>query len=249
LNLEFFIAKRLNKTNQGRKHFSNSITNIVIAGIVLSTAVMIASVAIVTGFKEEIRNKVVGFGSHIQILNYDSNLSYQTRPVPSDLEILDEVRKHPGVKHVQPFSIIAGVVKTETDIQGLVLKGVDSAFDWNFFESSLIEGSSFGLEAEKISNQIVVSSFLANKLRLSVGDEFQMWFVDERPRFRKFTISGIYETSLAEFDETFALVDIRHVERLNNWEEGEISGYEIILEDFNTVEEVSWDIRGIVAGY
>ncbi len=249
MNLELFIAKRLNKTTQGRKHFSNSITNIVVAGIVLSTAVMILAVAIVTGFKEEIRNKVVGFGSHIQILNYDSNLSYQTRPVPSDIEILDEIQAHPGVKHVQPFAIVAGVVKTPSDIQGLVLKGIDDRFDWSFFEGSLLEGSSFQIKSEMISDSIVVSSFLASKLGLSIGNELQMWFVDERPRFRKFYLSGIYETSLAEFDETFALVDLRHVEKLNNWEEGEISGFEILLEDFRDIEEVTWDIREIAAGY
>lgn len=249
LNLELFIARRLNKTTQGRKHFSNSITSIVVAGIVLSTAVMIVAVAIVTGFKEEIRNKVVGFGSHIQVLNYDSNLSYQTRPVPSDIEILDEIKAHPGVKHVQPFAIVAGVVKTPSDIQGLVLKGIDSTFDWSFFEGSLLEGSSFRMNSDEITNKIVVSSFLATKLNLSVEDELQMWFVDERPRFRKFVISGIYETSLAEFDETFALADLRHVEKLNNWEEGEISGFEIVLENFKDIEDVTWDIREIAAGY
>jgi lipoprotein-releasing system permease protein len=210
---------------------------------------MIAAVAIVTGFKQEIRNKVVGFGSHIQLTNFDSNLSYQTEPVPKEPEFLDELKNIPGIRHVQPFAIKAGIVKTQSDIQGLVLKGIDENFDWSFFEGSIIEGSSFKVTDTAYTEKILISSFLAKKMRLKTGDSFQMWFIDKSPRLRKFNVSGIYETSLAEFDETFALADIKHIQRLNNWTEEQVSGLELSLVNFKNLEDITWKARDIAAPF
>ena len=210
---------------------------------------MITSIAIVTGFKNEIRNKVIGFGSHIQLINYDSNLSYQTRPVPANPEVLDEIKTLEGVRHVQPFALKAGIVKTDTDLQGLVLKGVDKQFDWKFFSDNLIEGEIFTVTDTSYLNKIVISSYVAKKLRLDVGESFQMWFVDKNIRFRKFTISGIYETSLAEFDQTFSLVDIKHIQRLNDWGKESVSGFEILIEDFNDLNEITWEAGQLASGY
>lgn len=249
MNTELFIANRITRKKNKPGHFSGTITGIVITGIAISLAVIITSVAIVTGFKKEVRNKVIGFGSHIQILNYDSNLSYQTSPVPRDPEFLPEIKSIDEVEHIQPFALKAGIVKTDKDIHGLVLKGIDQNFDWSFFKSSLTEGERFFLNDSAISNEILISSFVARKLKLKVGDSFRMWFVDKRPRLRKFTISGIYETSLAEFDESFALVDLRHIQRLNGWDENQVSGLEIIINKFNALDDVTWKVRDVVAGH
>jgi lipoprotein-releasing system permease protein len=246
LNFELFIAKRILRE---KGHFSNNITGIVVAGIAVSLAVMITAISIVTGFKKEIRDKVIGFGSHIQIINYDSNLSYQTTPVPKDIKFYDDITKIKGIRHVQPFALKAGIIKTKADMQGLVLKGVDSLFDWSFFKNSLIEGKVFNVQDSVLNNKILVSSYIARKMGLKTGNTIQMWFIDERPRFRKFEISGIYETSLAEFDETFAMVDMKHVQRLNNWDTDQVSGFEIFIRDFKDLEQISWEAREIVSSY
>lgn len=249
MRVEYFIAKRISREKKGTNHFSGTITGIVIAGIAISLTVIIAAVAIVTGFKNEVRNKVIGFGSHIQITNYDSNLSYETKPINKEEDFLPELSRIKGVEHTQVFALKAGIVKTKDDIHGLVLKGIDQDFDWSFFDKSTVEGARFFLSDSATSNQIFISSFVARKLKLKPDDSFQMWFIDETPRFRKFNISGIYETSLAQFDETFALVDIRHIQKLNDWERNQVSGLELSIENFNKLDNVTWQARDIVASH
>jgi lipoprotein-releasing system permease protein len=247
LNTEFFIANRISRDKDSRNRFSGSITGIAIFGIALGLAVMIVAISMVTGFKKEIRNKVIGFGSHIQILNYDSNLSFETKPVSSDPPFLNEIKNLPEVSHVQVFGLKAGIIKTENDIQGLVLKGVGSDYDWSFFNKSMIEGTTFTVNDTALSNQIVISTYIARKLKLKVGDSFQMWFIQETPRFRKFTISGIYETSLQEFDKTFALADIKHIQKLAGWEQNQVSGLEMTITDFNLLQKVTEQVGEIVS--
>lgn len=247
LNLEFFIAKRISGKKRKRKHFSNTISTIVITGITLSVAVMLVSVSIVTGFKNEITNKISGFGSHIQILNYDSNLSYETKPIPASSPIYNEIKNLDNVSQVQGFALKAGIVKTETDIQGLVLKGVGADFDWKFFQSTLKEGQILDIDSG-YHEGIIISGYTAKKLKLSIGDPLRMWFIDESPRFRKFTIYGIYETSLVELDETFGFVDIKHIQKLNGWSNEQISGLEVNINNFKNLYETTWEIRDIISG-
>jgi len=220
---------------------------IAVFGIALGLAVMLVAISIVTGFKEEISNKVIGFGSHIQILNYDSNVSFETSPINTDPDFLPLIENTEGIKHIQVFGLKAGIVKTANDIQGLVLKGVGQDYDWSFFDKSMLEGNSFPMVPDSVSNSIVISSFLAKKLKLKTGDSFQMWFIQDTPRFRKFTISGIYETSLQEFDKTFAIVDIRHIQRLAGWDENQVSGFEMMVYDFKYIDKITSDINEIVA--
>ncbi len=220
---------------------------IAVFGIALGLAVMLVAISIVTGFKEEISNKVIGFGSHIQILNYDSNVSYETSPIEANPDFLPRIKSTNGVEHIQVFALKAGIVKTQNDIQGLVLKGVGQDYDWDFFDRSMLEGNSFRLKMDSVSNSIVISSFLAKRLKLKTGDSFQMWFIQETPRFRKFTISGIYETSLQEFDKTFAMVDIRHIQRLSGWEENQVSGLEMMVTDFDEIDRISYEVGEIVS--
>jgi len=201
---------------------------------------MILSVAIVTGFKQEIRDKVVGFGSHIQIMNFDSNTSYETVPISRQQPFLPKIKNFPGIRHIQVFGIKAGIIKTENDIEGVVLKGVDPDFDWSFFRENLVAGAVPSITDSARTNQVVISRQLSNRLRLNLGDDFAMYFIQEPPRLRRFTVHGIYETSLGDFDEKFILADLRHIQSLNNWESDQISGFEILIDDFDELDFLSW---------
>ncbi|MBA7654854.1 Lipoprotein-releasing system transmembrane protein LolE [subsurface metagenome] len=247
LNTELFIVRRMIGNRSGRKSFSRSIVAIAIFGIALGLAVMIVAVAIVTGFKMEISNKVTGFGSHIQILNLDSNLSYETTPVPADLESLEEVREMAGVKNVQAFAIKAGIIKTGEEIHGAVLKGVDQHYDWEFITKHMTEGAIFGVNDSVRSSQVVLSRNTADLLKLGVGDRFTMYFIQEPPRARTFTIEGIYSTSLEEFDKLYIYADIKQVQRLNDWHQGQVSGHEVLLEDMRFLDEIAEGVRERVA--
>lgn len=219
-----------------------------VIGVALSLAVMIISVSVVTGFKYEITKKIVGFGSHIQILNFDSNESYETQPIYKDQEFLDKLGSEPYVANLQTFATKAGIIKTKTDIQGVVLKGIGSDFDWTFFNSYIIEGSAFTVQDSVRTDKVIISKYIANLLKLGVNDNFIMYFIQDPPRMRRFEVSGIYETSLEEFDRTFVLGDIHHIQRLNDWSDNQISGFEITVNDFKNLDELTYRVMNMV-GY
>lgn len=227
---------------EGRS-FSRSIVGIAMFGIALSLAVMIVAVAIITGFKKEISNKVIGFGAHIQIQNLDSNLSYETAPVPAGLESVAQIHQMEGIKNVQPFAIKAGIIKTGEEIHGSVLKGIDGSYDWTFIEEHLSEGALFRVNDTVRSNQVVLSGSTASLLKLGVGDRFTMYFIQDPPRARTFTISGIYNTSLEQFDQLYIFADIKQVQRLNNWHHGEVSGYEVLIDKMEDLPELASKVR------
>jgi len=238
LNTELFIVRRLIGSRKEGRSFSRSIVGIAMFGIALSLAVMIVAVAIVTGFKKEISNKVTGFGAHIQILNMDSNLSYETSPVPAGLESVMRIQEIDGIKNVQPFAIKAGIIKTGEEIHGAVLKGIDNSYDWTFIEEHLTEGEIFRVNDTLRTNNVVLSGSTANLLNLSLGDRFTMYFIQDPPRARTFTISGIYNTSLEQFDMLYIFADIKQVQRLNNWNMGEVSGYEVLIQRMEDLPEL-----------
>lgn len=246
MNTELFIARRIFSDKTVKKGISQPIVTIAVIGIALGLAVMILSVAIVTGFKSEISNKVIGFGSHIQIVNYDTNVSYETAPINKTQTFYEELKELKGIKNIQAFAIKGGLIKTQTDFQGVVLKGVGTNFDWSFFEQNLVEGGLFQVTDSSKTNDIIISKHVAKLLNLEVGDNVAAYFIQDPPRMRPFIITGIYETSLAEFDEKFALVDIKHIQRLNDWNENQISGFEILLEDFSEIDKLTRDVRDIV---
>ena len=247
LNTELFIVRRMIGSRKGKGNFSRSIIAIATFGIALGLTVMIVAVAIVTGFKDEISSKVTGFGAHIQILNLDSNLSLEAKPVPAGLESVEQIKGLEGVKNVQPFAIKAGIIKTGDEIHGAVLKGVDGQYDWDFIEEHLSGGEIFTVNDTVRSNSVVISENTANLLKLNVGDRFTMYFIQEPPRARTFTIQGIYNTSLEEFDRLYIYADIKQVQRLKNWHMGQVSGYEVLLEEMKDLPEMTDEIRRRVA--
>jgi len=248
MNLPYFIAGRLIKGRREGTSFSRPINVIAIIAIAMGLSVMIIAVSVLTGFKQQIRDKIVGFGSNIQILNFDSNYSLETIPISSNQDFIPEIKKIQGIKHIQVFATKAGIIKTENAIQGVVLKGVGSDFDWEFFKSNMIEGTAFTVTDTGRTNQVIISKKISEMLGLKTGDSFAMYFVQDPPRSRKFTISGIYETSLEEFDKMYVFCDIGHIRRLNGWEDDQVSGFEIFINDFDRLEEMFQAVRDAV-GY
>ncbi|MGE5421276.1 MAG: ABC transporter permease [Chloroflexota bacterium] len=243
MNLPYFIAERLIKGRHHESSFSRPINVIAVTGIAMGLAVMILAVAVLTGFKKQIREKVVGFGSHIQIVNLDSNYSFETAPVSDTHSFVKNIREMPGVKHVQVFATKAGIIKTNEEIQGVVLKGIGPDFDWSYFASNMVEGSVFNVTDTGRTNKVVISKAIADMLKLKVGDTFAMMFIQDPPRMRPFTISGIYETSLEEFDKLYVFCDIAQIRRLNDWSDDQVSGFEIYIDDFDKLDAIWMNIQ------
>jgi len=248
MNLPYFIAHRLIKGRAEGSSFSRPINVIAVIGIAMGLAVMILAVAILTGFKQHIREKVVGFGANIQIVNFDSNLSFETAPINEVQDFIPKIKQIPGIRHVQVFATKAGIIKTNNEIQGVVLKGVGSDFDWSYFRSNMVDGKVFTVNDSSRTDNVIISKKIAGMLKLRKGDSFIMHFVQDPPRMRKFTICGIYETSLEEFDKMYVYCDIGHIKRLNGWKEDQVSGFEIFIKDFDKLDDMTTAVRDAI-GY
>jgi lipoprotein-releasing system permease protein len=248
MNLPYFIAHRLIRGRREGTSFSRPINVIAIIGIAVGLAVMILAVSILTGFKQQIREKIVGFGSDITITNFDSNISLETIPISDSQPFIPKIEKIPGITHVQVFATKAGIIKTNEAIQGVVLKGVGSDFDWDYFKSNMVDGTIFEVTDTGRTNKVIISKKISDMLRLKTGDSFAMYFVQDPPRSRKFVISGIYETSLDEFDKVYVFCDIGHIKRLNGWTDDQVSGFEILINDFDRLDELTSDVRDAI-GY
>lgn len=247
MNTELFIARRLFFAKERKSEISNSVMSIAMFGIALGMAVMLLSVAIVTGFKEEVRSKVIGFGSHIVVSNYNTaNNSYTVEPIKKQQSFYPDIENTPGIKHIQVFANKAGIIKTETDIQGVVLKGVGSDYDWSFFDKNMLEGTSFKVVDNKKTNEVVISKYIASLLNLKLGDYLYMYFVHEPIKMRRFIISGIYSTDLQEFDKLFVLADIAHVQKLNAWSKNQIDGFEIQVDNFDNLDIMHAKVEDVV---
>lgn len=215
---------------------------IAMAGIAIGLAVMLIAVAVVIGFKSEVRNKVIGFGSHIQISNFDAVRSYETHPVVVNDSMMAALSADPGVKHVQRYSTKPGIIKTGDAFQGMVLKGVGPEFDADFFRSHLVEGEIPVFSDSVSTNQVVVSKAIADKLKLKLGDKIYTYYIQGDVRARRLTVKGIYRTNFSEYDNLFLLTDLYTVNRLNNWKEGQVSGAELQVHDYDRLEETTYRI-------
>lgn len=229
-----YIANRYSqKSSKNGVLLSKPMMRIATFGVILGVAVMIVSIAIVTGFKIQIREKVTGFSAHIQLVNRDLNKSYEHAPVDDNWPYLSDIAKYEDVKSVQPFITKPGVIKSNDEIEAVILKGIDSSYDWSFFLQYLVEGSIFNVDSSKVSNGIVLSTFIAERLQLKVGDRVDIFFMQKPIRMRRFTLSATYTTNLKTYDELYAMVDLRHLQKLNGWEDNQYSGFEIVVNDFD----------------
>lgn len=252
LNLELFIAKRIFSDRENQKKFSRSILSFALFGIAFGLTMMILSVAVVTGFKKEIRNKVIGFGSHIQVVNFDSNSSYETLPVSKNQSWLGKLQGLEGVRHVEVFATKPGIIKTDSEMMGMVLKGVGPDFDWTFFRENLVAGSVFAVSDTGSTDKVLISKQVSSLMKIKVGDPLYSFFLNDdagNQRMRKFEVSGIYESSLEEFDRLFVIADIQQVRRLNNWGADQVSGFEVTVSDFDRMEEMTQKVKEITIHY
>jgi len=235
LSFASFISSRISfKSN---RTYSKLIVRIAVLGIMLGLGVMILSVAIIRGFKLEIRQKIRGFSGDIQVQNYDNNNSYQNTPVHIDKAFVKTVQASPFFTSIVPTATNPGIIKTKTEIEGVVMKGVSRNYDWSFFKKSLVAGKvidfSDTVEAQK---QLLISSYTASRLNLKLGDKFLMYFVQERLRKRSFYIRGIFDSGVEDIDKTFVIGDLALIVKLNNWNPDEIGGYELRVADFNNLD-------------
>jgi lipoprotein-releasing system permease protein len=239
LNYELFIAKRIAFSGDKNNTVSRPIIRIALIGIALGFAVMMIALAVVSGFKKQIREKVIGFGSHIQISNFDQNNSYETVPISKDQPFVDSLRKMKGIRHIQVFATKAGIIKVNLDNEGIVAKGIGSDFDWTYFKSYIKKGKTFSVTDGQRSDSILISQNLANKLRLNVGDKAIIYFIQQPPRVRRFYVSGIYETGLEQFDDLYLFCDIGQIQKLNDWTNDQVGGFEITVSNFDELDPIA----------
>jgi len=224
-----------------RNSFSSLIIKIAIAAIALSLAVMIIATAVVIGFKKEISAKVFGFSGHIVITGFDNNNSYEDLfPISRDKDFYPHLDTVPGIKSISTFAHKTGILTNDEAFEGIILKGVGSDYDWEFFERYLQEGASFRVVDSTKSKSMLISSYTADRLKLKVEDKVLVHFVErDRQKYRQFFISGIYKTGLKEFDERFGLIDIGHIARLNKWQDDEVGGFMVQLDDIDDLEKMN----------
>ena len=246
MNTELFIAKRIISA-KGQRNISRPIIKLSIIGIALGLVVMILTISIVSGYKAEIRQRISSFSGHIIISNFDSNNSYETVPVNRNQSFYPSITKQEGINHIQIFATKAGIIKTKEDVQGVLLKGIASDFNWAQFSKMIIEGEQLALSDSAKSNGILMSSSLAKQLKLKVGDKFTTYFIQQPPRVRRFILSGIYESSLEDFDKLM-YCDIKQIQKLNDWQENQIGGFEVFIDDFDQLDEMGQEVYDL-AGY
>lgn len=246
MRFNLFVAKRLFNDKGGVRNVSRPAIRIATAGVAIGLAVMIVSVCVVLGFKSEIRSKVIGFGSHIQIINYESISSGVSKPVAFPDSLIRELRQVPGVSRIQRFSNKGGILKTDDAFEGILLHGVGAEFNADFLKSNLKEGEIPVFSADSATNRIVVSQTIADRLHLSCGDRVFAYFFDGNVRARRFTVSGIYQTNLSEFDDNMVFTDFYVCNRLNNYATDQYAGVEITVDRFDDVDLVAGSLVGKV---
>jgi lipoprotein-releasing system permease protein len=223
---------------------SKPIVRVAVGGIAVGLAVMILTLAVMNGFQKSIRQKVIGFGSHIQITGFDTNQSFETDSMSRNQPSVEKVKKFPGVRHVQVFATKPGIIKANDQLMGVVLKGIDKDFDWTFFKQNLKEGKIFD-HPDTMSDQVLVSRIIANKMNLQIGKKVRLFFLrGNETKQRAFRVSGIYETGLTDgFDDVFMLCDIRQVQKLNNWDENTIAGYEVLVDNYESLDKATEEVN------
>jgi lipoprotein-releasing system permease protein len=241
LNYELFIAKRIIAGKKYKNSISSPIIKIAITAIALGIIIMLIAVATAAGLQTKIRDKMAGFKGHVQIVNYDNNNSdVSTTPINIEQTFYPEFENIKGIKNVQIFASKFGIIRTDTDFEGIVFKGVSTDYDWSFFEEYLIAGTVPDFKQRR-TKEVLLSQTIMNRLQLKLNDTIAATFLKttagKLPSNRKYTISGIYNSGFAPFDKNMMIGDIREVQKLNKWTENQVGGFEVLLNDFGDIEE------------
>lgn len=246
MNWKLFIAHRIYKNDEGGKEVSKPAIRIAMAGIAIGLAVMIISVAVVIGFKHQVRDKVVGLSSDILVTSMDEAQSYQTTPVVGNDSLLHVLEAVPAVSHVQRYATKPGMIMTSDNFQGMVLKGVAQEYDTRFLKKHLVKGEVPSFSDSTASNKVVISQTIADRLSLTVGDKLYTYYLEDNIRARRLTVAGIYQTNFSAYDDLFLITDLYTVTRLNNWEREQVGGIEVEVEDYGLLEQVNEHIRELL---
>lgn len=242
-----FVVGRLFKSGSKTENLAGPMLKISLTGITLGMAVMLVSTSIVVGYKHEIADKITGFTSHIHLLNLDLNSSHDSKPIVENQPVLSSIRNLPAVSHIQKFATKPGIVRIDTELQAVVLKGISDDYDTTFFASYMTEGHFPQITDSAISNNIMVSKSFADKMNLKIGDRVPTYFMQNPIRNRNFTVCGVFDTNFEMFDDMFILCDIRHIQKLNGWRDNEISGFEVFLHSFDDITHTTSELRHLTA--
>lgn len=239
MNFSFFIAHKLYKDKGGRQHVSRPAITIATAGVAIGLVVMLLSVFVVLGFKHTIRDKVIGFGSHIQVTNFMTQMSSDQAPITMNDSMMKVIGGIEGVKHVERFAYKQGILKTDSDFLGVMFEGVAQEYDTTFIHQNMVAGSIPKFSDSQSGNHILISRNIADKLKVNAGDRIFAYFIDENGvRMRRFTIQGIYQTNLSQYDQVMCFTDLYTAVKLNAWQPDQVSGAAITVNDFNQLNEV-----------
>ena len=246
MNYEYFLAKRIIGNKSYKSSVSAPIIKIGIAAIAISTIVMLIAIATGIGLEHKIRDKAVAFNGHITISNFDSNASEGAQvPISKDQVFYPEFNSVEGVSHVQAVANKFGIIRTQTDFEGLFLKGVGTDYDWRYFKEFLIEGR-LPSYTQKYSNEVLISKYLADRLGFVVGDNFQMYFMksdqSQPPSIMKYVVVGIFNSGFEELDKTYVIGDINHVQRLNRWSKDQIGNFEVFISNYNDLDRLGNEV-------
>ena len=250
------IANKLWTSRSGKRVISAPVVKIAVGSIALGMSVMIITLAIVTGFKNEIRSRAIGFAGHIVVIAYTNNNSYEQEPVSIQADFVKTLTDNPEIKHIQPYATKNAIIKTSLENQGIIIKGVDKTYNWHFITQYLKEGTIPDFSDTVSSDKILVSQTIANKLNIKTGDKLVTYFVSKKrgddtlanagyePRTRKFKVCGIYQTGFSDVDDNIVFADLRQIQRLNYWASNQAGGFEIELKDFEKIDAMTEEING-----
>ena len=250
MNFPLFIARRIYFSEGDRHEVSRPAIRIATVGVAIGLAVMIITVSVILGFKHTIRDKVVGFGSHIQVTNFITQQTAVPAPIVISDTLMRKLKKIPNIRHVECYTMTQGILKTDSDFLGVAFKGVGEDYDLPFIRQNMQEGKLPTFSSKKSSNQVVVSRKMADKLHLHVGDKVYAYFIAyDDVRARRFTVSGIYQSNMKQFDDVLCLTDQRTTSRLNDWESDQCSGAEILVKDFDRINETNMAVVELVKNH
>ena len=240
MNYELFIAKRIIAGKKYKNSISSPIIKIAITAISLGIIIMLIAVATGAGLQDKIRDKMVGFKGHVQIVNYDANNSdVSTTPIDKNQDFYPKFDNISGIKNIQVYANKGGILRTETDFEGIIFKGVSTDYDWSFFKEYLIEGKVPNFNQPR-TREVLLSETIVNRLQLKLNDTILATFLksstSKLPSNRKYIISGIYNSGFAQFDKSMMIGDIREVQKLNKWSENQVGGFEVLLDNFNEIQ-------------
>ncbi|MBR1801256.1 MAG: ABC transporter permease [Bacteroidaceae bacterium] len=246
MSFELSIARRLYGHREDGQQLSRPAVRIAMWGVAVGMTVMILSVAIILGFKGEIRKKVIGFGGHIEVINYRSLYTAEAQPIHIDEALVKRLEQMQGITHAQRFATKTGMLKTDDTFKGIILRGVAEEYDTTFLAAHLLEGRLPRFSSSAVSNEILISSRMAREMHLQAGDKVYAYFFAEQVKARRFLVAGIYETHLTEFDNVWVFTDLTAAQRLNEWQADQCAGAELVIDDFDALEARTEQVAAVM---